>query len=471
MKKKLIISVIILVVLIGGYEWLASRRMHISALAGKIEVVKRGDLTVRISAGGRIRPAAVAKIKGKASGEVLAVPFEEGQMVEKGELIVQLDKRDEERRRDQAETDVQRANHAFKRAELAKKESENAGINLAKAHVSQADARLMRATVDLGRLERASEQGAASPQELRYAEAAKKEAVAALQAANAELAQAEIAPQLAQLDIDTALQAIANANKVLEEAEQRLEETEVISPIDGMVLKRHVVVGEVVQSGVNSLTGGTVLIEIADVSDLYAMANVDEADIGLVRDLAPPEARPGPTATQPVTKPAEMVELPEGMIDMSQTVRITIESFPDEEFFGVIERISPQSEIVQAIATFKVAIRITSDNRSKLIGLLDTHAEATFTSRSVIDKLLVPYEAVYKDPNSDNYGVYVTVPKSDGSNDKKPEFRKCRLGMTDGVLYEVIEGIGEGEEVYVRLPIKTAKQREQEEREKEQQSE
>jgi HlyD family secretion protein len=213
-----------------------------------------------------------------------------------------------------------------------------------------------------------------------------------------------------------------------------------------------------VQSGTASLTGGTVLIEIADVSDIYAMVNVDEADIGLVRELSPPEARPGP----PETQPAKMVELPEGTIEKSQKVRITVESFPDEEFFGVIERISPQSEVVQAIATFKVAIRITSENRSMLIGLLDTHAEATFTSRSVIDKLLVPYEAVRGDPNSDAYGVYVAVPKRDGKGEE-PEFRKCRLGMTDGISYEVIEGLEEGEMVYTKLPIKTRREQEEEE--------
>ena len=294
MKKKLIITVVILVVLIGGYKWLAGRRMSLGFLAGKTAVVQRGDLTVRISASGRIKPAAIAKIKGKASGEVVAIPHEEGKMVKKAELIVQLDKRDEQRRVDQAKTDVQRAKHAHERAKLALQESIEAGKPMAEARVAQAKARVLHTQTDYDQKEDLLEKAVATPQEVSYAKAARDEAVAVEKAAVAELKQAILAPQLAQLDIETALQAIDNAEKMLDEAKQRLEETDVLSPVDGMVLNRHVEVGELVLSGTASLTGGTVLIEIADVSDIYAMVNVDEADIGLVRELSPPEARPGP---------------------------------------------------------------------------------------------------------------------------------------------------------------------------------
>jgi len=210
-----------------------------------------------------------------------------------------------------------------------------------------------------------------------------------------------------------------------------------------------------VQSGTTSLTGGTVLMEIADVSDIYAVVNVDEADIGEVRELAPPSAVPGPTATQPATLPAHV-------FDKNELVEVTVESFPHEKFFGVIERIAPQSQLMQAIATFKVWIRITSDNKQELIGLLNTQAEAHFTVKSVTDAILVSYDAIKKDPNGEGYGVFVPVTNPE-THKRDYEFRACKFGIDNGIDVEVIEGLQPGDEVYVRLPQKTQKEKEAEE--------
>ena len=238
-----------------------------------------------------------------------------------------------------------------------------------------------------------------------------------------------------------------------------------VSPIDGMVLRRQVEIGEVVQSGKTSLTGGTVLIELADVSSVYAVVNVDEADIGLVRDLAPQEARPGyatmpaDTASRPEGEESgevavsQPVELPEGVIAMNQSVELEIESFPSESFSGVIERIAPQSDISQAIATFKVWIRVTGDNRSKLVGLLNVQAEAHFKAKSVSDAILVSYDAFQKNPDGDGFGVYVPAVDPRTGKKNRKEFRPCVFGRDNGINVEVIEGLKEGEEVWTKLPI------------------
>src|SRR5262249_33969655 len=159
-----------------------------------------------------------------------------------------------------------------------------------------------------------------------------------------------ISVEMAEQDINTQKETVDSARKVLDDAKQRLLECTIYSPIDGMVLTRDAQIGAVIQGAKGVFGGGSLLMEVADVSGIFAVVNVDEADIGRVRELAPRNARPG-SSSQPAT-------LPEGVIEKGEAVEVTVESFKDEKFKGEIERISPQSEIVAAIATFKVWIRI-----------------------------------------------------------------------------------------------------------------
>ncbi|MHC4443343.1 MAG: efflux RND transporter periplasmic adaptor subunit [Planctomycetota bacterium] len=461
--KKTIIAVVLILIVVGGYLYIGKyARVSLSVLRGETTKTSRGDLIVPITASGNIKPASVTNIKGKASGEVVEIPFDVGKMVKKDDLIVRLDKSDEQRNVDKASADYKRAEIARKQAEVTKKKLEDVGIKLAKAKLDKADARLIRAESELNFLApktQPSSDGLPSPitkEEWDVTRCSYQEALADREAADAEYIRARtIDLEQADHDVDIATQNEEAAKKVWEDAKERLEETAVFSPIDGMVLARHVQIGELVMSGTTSLTGGTVMLEIADVSEIYAVVNVDEADIGLVRELAPPSARPGATASQPATLPA-------GVLVEAQKVKVTVESFPDEDFEGIIERISPQSEVSHAIATFKVRIRITSDNRDKLVGLLNTQAEANFTAQSVSNAILVSYDAIHKNPDGEDFGVYVPI-ENPGKGKKKYKFRPCKFGVDNGVEVEVVEGLAEGEEVYIKLPKMTRKEKEAEE--------
>lgn len=455
--KKAIVILVFVAIAGGTLYWVNSRRAPLSFLEGTIEKAVLGSLEVPITASGRIEPAGVTKIKSKASGEVEQIPFQEGRMVREGDLIILLDQENEQRQVERAETEYLRAMHAWERSKLVLTQQETAGIMLAEAKVAQAKARLEQSEFEYDRVLRLGEQ--VTQRELKFAKVSLDESRAAMKAAEAELTQARIAPQIAKVEIASSEQTMRSALKVKEEAEQRLRETTIRSPINGMILKQHIAVGEIAQSATGIL-GGNPLVDIADVSEIYAMVNVDEADIGLVRDLAPPSARPGPTAeSQPATLPSDVLSL-------GQKVKIGVESFPEEEFFGVISRISPQAEVISAIATFKVAIRITSDNRFKLIGLLSTPAEATFTAKSVSNAVLVPYDAIFKDPNGDARGVY--VPKEvPGKARREPVFQPCTLGVDNGLQVQVISGIEAGQEIYTKLPIKTRAQEKEDEKRKE----
>ena len=466
--KKVIIAIVLLVMLVGGYFLLVTQvRGGLSLLRGKTDETRRGDLEVPITASGKIGPASITQIKGKASGEVIEIPFDRGDFVHKGDLILRLDKIDEQRNVDRATAEWNRAVITNEKAVIAVTQAKDVGIVLAQAKVAQAVAQEKLAHVDLQHLEGsdAANEGHTTSIELERAQAQYEQTVAMTAAARAEATQANVAVKMAGKDVKMTEQAVKAALQIKMETEERLRETSVYAPIDGVIVMRRVQVGEVVQSGKTSLTGGTVLMEIADLSDVYAEVNVDEADIGLVRDLTPAtrmtsEPVEASAASQP-EKP--LTTLPAGTFDQNQTVEITVETYPDEIFEGVIERISPQSEIVRAIATFNVRIRVIGDNRQKLTKVLGTQAQATFTAKSVTDAVLVKVEAMKPNPSGEGYGVY--IPGEPGTKDY--EFVPCKFGSDNRVEVAVIEGPESGQKVYLQLPIKTHREKKEEEKEEE----
>lgn len=472
--RKLIVTLVVLGLVGGGYYWLRQQPIDLAFLQGETVKVRRGDLVIPITASGNIKPASVTQIKSKASGEVIAVPYDLGATVEKGNLLVELRDVDERNNRDRAASDHNKTLINLENAQIRLEEQKTVARARAEANLKIAEARLERAKRLLDSKEAIRQADPSFVMGVEYVEARTtyEEAQAAVMNAKAELNQVDVAIRMAEQDIKAAEEAVNTARKALDDAEERLRETKIYSPLDGMVLVRNIQLGEVVQSGKTMFTGGTVLMEIADVSEIYAVVNVDEADIGQVRQLAPPSARPGATVlrdgqirlvggqvgeatttTAPATLPAEMFE-------DTGPVEVTVETFKEEKFYGEIERISPQSENIGGIATFRVWIRITSDNREKLVGLLNTQAEAHFTAKSVQDALLVSYDAIQKDPKSEGYGVYVPDRRPDGRIVAK--FVPCRFGHDNGLEIEVREGLNEGDEVYTKLPQKTRREKEAE---------
>ncbi|HSW44664.1 MAG TPA: HlyD family efflux transporter periplasmic adaptor subunit [Phycisphaerae bacterium] len=472
--KRFIIAVVVVGLLGGAYFYVRQYGgVSLGFLEGKSEVARLGDMVRPITASGKIEPASIVQIKGKASGEVVETPFKDGATVRKGDLILRLDPIDEQRNVDRAQSDYDRAEIALKNAQLSLDEREKVGVPAAKAKKTQSEARLTLARLEfenqqrLKEIRQTSDLDVAAPREYEEAKARFAEATSAVDLSNVEITQASLAVDLARQDVEAARKALETAQKVLEETQQRLRETKVYSPIDGMVLVRHVQIGEVVQSGKTSLTGGTVLMEIADVDNLYAVVNVDEADIGDVREVAPPSAVPGYTGARPnhpateaapASQEAPLATLPADTFDLTEKVRVTVESFPQEEFFGTIERIAPQSQLVQAIATFKVWIQIASENRDKLVGLLNTQAEAHFKVRSVSNAVLVSCDAIMTDSGSDRSGVYLVIEEPDTKR-RWYKFQPCQFGISDGLDVEVIEGLKAGQAIWTQLPLQTDKEK------------
>jgi HlyD family secretion protein len=188
------------------------------------EVLER-DITVTVEAAGIVRPFLTVDVKSKASGEILSMHAETGDVVEEGALLVQVDER-------------------MPRNQLALVQSQ---LDAAKARLAIAEAQKTRA-------ERLLQ--SRSINQVDY------------ENASLELASARAELIRSQISIDNARFA--------------LDDTEVNAPISGTVIEKLVERGQVISSPVMDVGEGTVLIRMADLSRVQVQALVNELDIGRV---------------------------------------------------------------------------------------------------------------------------------------------------------------------------------------------
>ncbi|MFH0980776.1 MAG: HlyD family efflux transporter periplasmic adaptor subunit [Planctomycetota bacterium] len=442
MKKVLVIILVLAVVVLGWYA-LRNVRMSFTGEKGELQRVKRDDLTIPINATGEVRYKRQTEIKSEASGTVAARFFEAGDRIHKGDLLIQLTPDDEQRNKDRAEADLIRAQANLDRAKITLRERREIGVAKAQANLAAIVAQLADAANDWERIRKLYEGKESNNREYVSAKTSYERLLASKAGAEADLGQAGIAIEMAEKDVILADAAKTTAQRNFSDAEERLRDTEVFSPSDGIIMQMLVQEGEVIQTGKESFTGGTVLAVVADDSEVYVRAEVDEADFGVIREIAPASARPGGNL------PAVADDPPEAPIDKdSATVRVLVEAYRDEDFRGAIERIYPEPRKAASVVTYYVDILLTSANRDKLaVGM---QADVEFTAQSVHDALLVQHDAIHKEDNQ--LGVYLPV-KVEGKPDPEPKFVKCRFGLDNGLLAEVLEGeIKEGDWVYTKLP-------------------
>jgi HlyD family secretion protein len=369
MKKALIAAGVL--VLIGGAVTAAALTFGgETEQRGPTYVVRRGDLVETAAATGTIEPYVQVEVKSRASGEVIEVLVEEGATVEAGQLLVRLDPADAERGLREAEVAERRA-----RADLAQ----------AQAQLAVAQAEAAEAGVSLDVSERGAELGVVSQEQRRTASHA-----ARIAASNVALRRAQV--QASQAALETARLGVDNARR-------RLQEMEIRAPIAGTVLSVPIERGSIVSSAVTTVSGGTTLLTLADLSALRVRGSIDEAQIGRVR--------------------------------VGQPVIIRVDAYPDREFQGRVTRVSPLGVQTTNVVTFDVEIAITDEGASLLRSGMSADLEIETGRRSNV--LLVPLSAVH------SRGGHRFVRLANG------EQRRIVTNATDGMRLEVVEGLAEGD--------------------------
>jgi HlyD family secretion protein len=367
----------------GGTGWLLFQPKNgkdDKKLETKRVKVERGDLTVNVTATGEIKP------------------LKESEPVKEGELLAQLDKKVEQRNLSlseanllTAEANLELTKHKYQ-ADLKTSESEGAA---AKEDEKQKLAELRRMEKLSGELITESELGTVRLA-ARLAEERAKQADAAL----------TLIRNRREADEKLTLAEVLKARVSVEDARERLDDTELRAPVTGILLKKLVEEGQIVASGISATTGGTSIAIVADVSKLMVEANIDETDIAKVK--------------------------------LGQPVEISLASGSKERFKGKVDLILPRGEIDSNVIVFKARIGIEGDIFGRVLAGMTASVEIRVGERKGV--LLVPSEAV----RVENNGTFVHVP--DGETTKSVA---VKVGLDNGVKAEILEGLDENAEVVV----------------------
>ncbi len=285
--------------------------------------VTAGDLVRTVTAVGTLAPVDEVEISSELSGRVAAVEVEVNQRVTVGQPLARLDER------------------PFRHAATQAK----AQLRSAQATQAQAVASRTAAAQDLDRARRLRDRGAGTDESLEDAQAAHDRAVA---------------------DVEAAAAQVALRRAALADAEDDLERTVIVSPIDGVVLVRAVEPGQTVVSTMSA----TALFTVAsDLGALKAEVGVDEADVGQVAAGMP--------------------------------ARFTVSAWPERDFSGAIHTVDLAPQDDADVVTYAAELRLENPDLALRPGMTAT---AAIEVGRLEDVLLVPTRALRWSPPRETGG-------------------------------------------------------------------
>ncbi|EMI7548773.1 TPA: EmrA/EmrK family multidrug efflux transporter periplasmic adaptor subunit [Acinetobacter baumannii] len=241
--------------------------------------------------------AETAQITSMVSGQVAQVLVKDTQTVHRGDVLVRIDDRDAKIALAQAEAELAKAKRQYKQT-AANSSSLNSQvvvradeINSAKAQVAQAQADYDKAALELNRRAQLAAFGAVSKEELTKAQSAVETAKAGLELAKAGLAQATSSRKAAESTLaanealiqgvsETSTPDVQVAQAHVEQAQLDLERTVIRAPVDGVITRRNIQVGQ-------RVAPGTSMMMIVPLNDLYVDANFKESQLKKVRPGQP----------------------------------------------------------------------------------------------------------------------------------------------------------------------------------------
>ena len=225
----------------------------------------------------------------------------------------------------------------------------------------------------------------------------------------------------ARLTYDKARQTVASSRESVQKAQTNLGYATITSPIDGVVLSKSVEEGQTVAASFNTPE----LFTIAqDLTDMRVIADIDEADIGGVKE--------------------------------GQHVSFTVDAFPDDKFEGYVTQVRQQATTSSNVVTYQVVISAPNKDLKLMPGLT---ANVTIFTLELNNVLAVPTKALRFTPNEAllQEGQQIADTEAphkvwtmEGNTFKA---HAVETGTTNGMLTEIVSGIGEGTEVLIDFSI------------------
>ena len=316
-KKLIAAFVVVAIIAILSGKWVVETLQQFSGqsgIAARLAPVREGSLRETVSAPGFVEPIAKVDISAQVSARITLLPFREGDVVKKGDLVVQLDDRNLK---------------AGLASTIARRDGERARLEAEGARIEGPLQSLENAKRTLERQRKLFETGDVARQALEDATVRVDELTASIAATRKTIGALE--------------SSLAAGEAEIERVRQELSYATMRAPIDGSVTRLNAEVGELVMVGTMN-NAGTVIMTIADLGRMRMRSQVSESDI------------------------AKVVE--------GQPAEIFINAFPGRTFHGVVEEVAlqrtatgMQSSATQGAGTFKVDVSIDSEGVRIFSGL------------------------------------------------------------------------------------------------------
>jgi HlyD family secretion protein len=326
--KKLFFGVVV-VLAVALVVWASLRNSNGSASQVEVAQVSRRTVVARVKASGNITPRKKVEIQSKVIGEIVALPFKEGDAVKAGQVVVEIEKKLYQAACDQA----------------------RAALEQAKVQLARAQAELANAELQAARTERLAAEGVVSEQARDQARLALEQARVAVRAQERAIEQARFAYQRALED---------------------LERTTIRSPMDGVVISRRVEVGETAIMGTTNFPG-SVLMVIGDLSELVAEVEIPERDV--VQVALGQEAQVKVDAISGEVFPGKVVEIASSGTKLGDVVKFKVKVALDQadprlkpEMTAKVEIVTRKAENVVAVPLQAVQTRFLDEAGKEVFG-------------------------------------------------------------------------------------------------------
>ena len=342
------------VIIVAVAAWMLSGKQKDIQIQFKTEKAAKANIQNSVTATGTIEPVTSVTVGTQVSGIVSKLFVDYNSVVKKGQVIAELDK-----------------------TNLISE------LNTSKANLASAQSSLKYETDNYNRYKTLFDKGLVSADEY----------------------------ETAKLSYDKAKQTVATAKESVAKAQTNLGYATITSPIDGVVLSKSVEEGQTVAASFSTPE----LFNIAqNLTDMRVIADVDEADIGEVKEGA--------------------------------RVTFTVDAYPNDTFEGEVTQVRQEATTTNNVVTYEVVISAPNNDLKLKPGLT---ANVTIFTAEKQGVLCVPSKALRFTPTPETVGN-MKIQDTNGKNKvwtKEGNTLKAhnlQIGMSDGINTEVLSGISEG---------------------------
>lgn len=393
-KKKIIIGSIIILIIVVSFIAISNKKKGSDSLEVQTAKVERQKIVETVTATGRIQPKTQVKISADVAAKITHLPVKEGEWVEAGKLLVQLD-----RERFQASV-----------------ESAEANLKAAESNATLARENMYKAEKDYNRTKELFERSLES---------------------QANLDQTYAADKAEKARYNSSLQQVEQARAILKQARDDLSKTTIYAPMAGTISKLNKEVGEI---ALGSQFQEDVIMIVSNLAGMEALVNVDENDIvavaigdsskievdalpdqvflGTVSEIASSATITGSGTTDQKTE----FEVKISIIDPGQKLRPGMTASADV--------ITETREQALAVPIQCVTVRTPDQLKRKSASPKEKGAIADTTA------------APEYTPDKDGYVSVVFV-----LNDGKTDANQVKTGIQSDTHIEILEGLAEGDEI------------------------